>query len=114
MPFGTLEDAVKGRLVTMHIPAEPMGTLLTFWGGVEQRNWAFDFRPQDFASKVNCPVLLQWGISDPRVTEKETHAIYKNLASHDKFLMVYAKSGHQSLCKNEHEKWMSVVGNFLN
>jgi alpha-beta hydrolase superfamily lysophospholipase len=113
MPFGTLQDGVKGRLRMMHIPVEPMSTLLTFWGGVEQRNWGFDFRPQDFASKVNCPVLLQWGINDPRVTKDETHAIYKNLASHNKFLMLYVQSGHQSLCKNENVKWMSTVGDFL-
>jgi esterase/lipase len=90
-----------------------MSTLLTFWGGVEQGNWGFDLRPADFASKVNCPVLLQWGVSDPRVTESETNEIYKKLASHDKFLMKYIQSGHQSLCKNENTKWMSTVGEFL-
>ena len=114
MPFGTLEDAVKGRLRTMHIPEQPMSTLLTFWGGVEQGFWAFDHCPEDFAKKLNCPVLLQWGLNDPRVTQDETNTIFKNLASHDKLLMVYARSGHQSLCKNENEKWMSTVGNFLN
>jgi alpha-beta hydrolase superfamily lysophospholipase len=114
MPFGTLQEAVKGRLHMMHIPVEPMSTLLTFWGGVEQKNWGFDFSPQDFATKVNCPVLLQWGVHDPRVTEQETNMIYKKLASHDKYLMKYMQSGHQSLCKNENEKWMSTVGDFLN
>lgn len=114
MPFGTLQEGVKGKLRMMHIPIEPMSTLLTFWGGVEQRNWGFDFRPQDFASKVNCPVLLQWGLNDPRVTQTETNTIFKHLASHDKLLMVYVKSGHQSLCKNENAKWVSTVGGFLN
>lgn len=113
MPFGTLIEGVKGRLRIMHIPEEPMSTLLTFWGGIEQGNWGFDLRPEDFASKVNCPVLLQWGINDSRVTEKETNAIYKKLASHDKFLMKYTQSGHQSLCKNENAKWVSTVGLFL-
>ncbi|OYU56265.1 MAG: alpha/beta hydrolase [Chitinophagaceae bacterium BSSC1] len=114
MPFGTLVDGVKGRLRMMKVPEQPMSTLLAFWGGVEQGFWAFDHRPQDFASKLNCPVLLQWGLNDPRVTQDETNAIFKNLASHDKLLMVYARSGHQSLLKNEHEKWMSTVGKFLN
>jgi esterase/lipase len=113
MPFGTLVEGVKGRLRMMHIPEQPLSTLLTFWGGVEQGNWGFDLRPEDFASKVNCPVLLQWGINDPRVTEKETNTIYQKLASHDKFLMKYIQSGHQSLCKNENSKWMSTVGEFL-
>ena len=114
MPFGTLLDGVKGRLRMMHVPEQPMSGLLTFWGGVEQGFWAFDHRPQDFASKLNCPVLLQWGLNDPRVTEAETNAIFKNLASHDKQMMVYARSGHKSLLKNEPTKWMSTVAAFLN
>ena len=114
MPFGTLVDGVKGRLRMMRVPEQPMSTLLAFWGGVEQGFWAFDHRPQDFASKLNCPVLLQWGLNDPRVTQTETNTIFKNLASHDKTLMVYARSGHQSLLKNEHDKWMNTVGGFLN
>lgn len=113
MPFGTLLDGVKGRLRMMKVPEQPMSTLLAFWGGVEQGFWAFDHRPQDFATKLNCPVLLQWGLHDPRVTQDETNAIFKNLASHDKLLMVYARSGHQSLLKNEQEKWMNTVGGFL-
>ncbi len=114
MPFGTLSEAVKGRIRMMHFPEQPMSTLLTFWGGIEQGNWGFGLRPQDFATKVNCPVLLQWGINDPRVTEQETNTIYQKLASHNKFLMKYVHSGHQSLCKNENAKWMSTVGEFLN
>jgi len=113
MPFATLLDGVKGRLRMMHVPEQPMSSLLAFWGGVEQGFWAFDHRPVDYASKLNCPVLLQWGINDPRVTQAETNAIFKNLASHDKQMMVYARSGHQSLCKNEQEKWLSTVGAFL-
>ena len=113
MPFGTLIQGVKGRLRMMKIPEQPMSTLLTFWGGVEQGYWGFDLRPEDFASKINCPVLLQWGINDPRVTEEETNTIYKKLASHDKFMMKYMQSGHQSLCKNENAKWLSTVGDFL-
>lgn len=113
MPFGTLMDAVEGRLRTMNLPPQPMSSLLTFWGGAEQGFWAFKQRPQDFASNINCPVLLQWGINDPRVTEAETNAIYKNLASHNKLMMKYVRSGHQSLCKNETTKWLSTVGSFL-
>ncbi len=113
MPFGTLMNAVEGRLRTMNLPTQPLGYLLTFWGGIEQRYWAFDFKPQDFATKLICPVLLQWGVNDPRVTEAETNTIFKNLSSHDKLIMKYVQSGHQSLCKNENAKWLSTVGSFL-
>lgn len=113
MPFGTLQDAVKGRLRMMHLPAQPFATLLTFWGGTQQGFWAFNFSPQEYAKKINCPVLLQWGLHDARVTEQETNSIYANLSSPQKQLVIYKQSGHQSLCKNENEKWIMTVGEFL-
>lgn len=113
MPFGTLQHAVKGRLRVMHLPAQPFATLLTFWGGTQQGFWAYSFSPQEYAKKLNCPVLLQWGKNDPRVSEEETNAIYTNLASKQKQLVVYQNSGHQSLCKSENEKWMKSVSGFL-
>ncbi len=36
MPFGSLTDAVKGKLRIMQLPLQPLTTLLTFWGAVEQ------------------------------------------------------------------------------
>jgi len=113
MPFATLQDAVAGRMRTMGLPQEPLSTLLTFWGGVELGAWAFNYQPQKDAAAINCPVLLQWGVTDPRVTESETHQIFKNLASRDKVLIKYLQSGHQSLCKNEKSKWYMTVGRFL-
>ncbi len=114
MPFGSLTDAVKGKLRTMHLPEQPFSTLLTLWGGAEQGFWAFDMNPEEYAAKLNCPVLLQWGINDQRVTETETNTIYKNLASHDKLMIKYAHSAHESLYKKEPEKWLATVGGFLN
>jgi esterase/lipase len=113
MPFGTLYGAVKGRLRLMHLPTQPFAPLLTFWGGLEQGFWAFNLKPQEYASKVNCPTLLEWGINDVRVTEEETNTIFKNLATHDKTLIKYVRSGHQSLCENEHDKWVACVSEFL-
>ena len=113
MPFGSLLNAGEGRLRTMHLPAEPLATMLTFWGGIEQAYWAFDHKPWDYATKVNCPVLLQWGMNDPRVTEEETNHIFKNLASHQKTLIKYVHCGHESLYKKETVKWNKTVGDFL-
>ena len=113
MPFGSLLDATKGRLRMMHLPQQPLASLLTFWGGAEQGFWAFNFNPWDYATKINCPVLLQWGVNDPRVSEEETNHIFKNLSSHNKMLVKYVNSGHESLCKKETAKWMRTVTDFL-
>lgn len=114
MPFGSLHSAVRGRMKTMGLPAEPLSTLLTFWGGVELGSWAFNHRPDSYAKKVNCPVLLQWGAEDKRVTEDETNTLFSNISSHEKIMIKYLQSGHESLFKKETGKWVSVMSFFLN
>jgi len=47
MPFGSLLQAVKSRVRIMGLPSEPVASLLTFWGGVEQGFWAFDHCPSE-------------------------------------------------------------------
>ena len=114
MPFGSLHLAVQGRMKTMGLPAEPLSTLLTFWGGLELGTWAFNHQPSIYAKKVNCPVLLQWGAGDQRVTEDETNELFKNIGSRDKVMIKYLQSGHESLFKKEKAKWVSVMSFFLN
>lgn len=113
MPFGTLTDAVKGRIKMMGLPEQPFSTLLTFWGGTENGIWAFSLKPIEYAKKITTPTLLQWGKQDNRVTAIETETIFTNLASKEKQLVTYDSSGHQSLLHNEHDKWMQSVSHFL-
>ncbi|MBS1495973.1 MAG: alpha/beta hydrolase [Bacteroidetes bacterium] len=112
MPFGDLLSAAEGRIKMMHLPAEPLSALLTFWGGAEHGFWAFGMKPYEYAKKISCPVLLQWGRHDPRVTETEIQKIYANIPTQKK-LVVYENSGHQSLCINEHLKWVNEITSFL-
>lgn len=112
MPFGSMMDAVEGRVKMMHLPAEPISTLLTFWGGTEHGFWAFGMKPVEYVKKIKCPVLLQWGRNDPRVTEAETQNIYSNIATPKK-LVIYENSGHESLCKKENAKWQNEITAFL-
>ena len=113
MPFGTIEDAVEGRVKMMGLPPQPVSILLTFWGGVEHGFWAFNMKPQEYAKKITCPVLLQWGKNDPRVTKKEEERLFANLAAAHKKFVVYDSSQHESLCKKENEKWMAEINAFL-
>ena len=113
MPFGTIKDAVRGRLKIMGLPAEPIGTLLTFWGGAEHGFWAFGMKPQEFASTIKCPVLLQWGRNDPRVSKREEDILFKNIATANKKFVIYETAVHESLCKKEPAKWEAEVAAFL-
>ncbi len=113
MPFGTIEDAVKGRIKMMGLPPQPIATLLTFWGGAEHGFWAFDMKPEEFARSLSCPVLLQWGKNDPRVSKTEEDILFNNIASTNKKFVQYESCGHESLCKKETEKWDREVDAFL-
>jgi uncharacterized protein len=113
MPFGSLLQAVKGRVKMMGLPQQPISSMLTFWGGVERGFWAFNLEPCEYAKDIHCPVLLQWGAKDPRVTRQETDCIYKNIASESKKLVVYETAAHQSLCDKEPEKWRKEIKLFL-
>ena len=69
-------------------------------------------QPTAYEKKIKCPVLLQWGVNDPRVSREEIEAIYNNIPSAKK-LVLYQSCGHESLCKVETEKWKNEVSNFL-
>ncbi len=112
MPFASLTDAVEGRLKIMNLPPQPLATMLTFWGGTLHGFWAFNLQPQFYAKDIRCPVLLQWGRQDPRVSERETLQIYNNIAGSKK-LVVYEQSAHESLFKKEPLKWLAEVQLFL-
>jgi alpha-beta hydrolase superfamily lysophospholipase len=113
MPFGTLLEAIEGRMKTMGLPPQPLSSLLAFWGGVEQGFWAFNHEPQEYAKSINCPVLLQWGLNDPRVTQKETETIFNNIPIKEKKLVIYNQCAHQNLFKKEPEKWVANISEFL-
>src|ERR1700722_6166139 len=113
MPFGSLLQAVRGRVNLMGLPQEPISSLLTFWGGIEHGFFAFSFKPCEYAKKIQCPVLLQWGAKDPRVTKNEIDCIYKNLETKNKKLVVYPNAKHESLCKNFPDEWKKEIRDFL-
>ena len=113
MPFGTIKDAVVGRVKMMGLPAEPVATLLTFWGGTEHGFWAFGMKPEEYAKSIKCPVLLQWGRNDPRVTKAEEDILFNNLPNTNKKFTIYETAGHESLCKKEPGKWEAEVASFL-
>ena len=112
MPYASLLQATEGKMRMMHVAAEPLAAMVTFWGGTEHAFWAFDVKSYEYAKKINCPVLLQWGKNDQRVSREEIDAIYNNIHS-PKQLVIYDSCGHESLCNKENEKWIKEVKNFL-
>ena len=113
--FGTMTDAVKGLVKnTMHEPAQPISTLLIFWGSVEQGVWMFNMKPTLYVKKINCPALVQWGSDDEHVSKQETEEIYNNLGSLKKKLVIYPNCRHENLLLKQPVLWKSSVTDFLN
>ena len=113
LPYGSLMQAVEARTRMMGLPAQPVASLLTFWGGVENGFNAFGLNPATYAKKIDCPVLLQAGARDNRVSMDEIDEIFANLASTKKQKVVYETAGHQSLYEMETDKWNKTVADFL-
>jgi esterase/lipase len=111
--FATLNDAVKGRMRAVSLPGTPLAELLTFWGGIENGFWGFQHNPADYARSIQMPALVCWGTHDNRVTRQETNSIYRQLGTRQKQLVIFEKSGHQSFCRKEGEKWKLHVSTFL-
>jgi len=112
MPFASLLETAEGKMRMTGLLAKPLGSLLTFWGGLINGFWAFDMKPKEFVKKIKCPVLLQWGEKDKGVTKAEISEMFKNISSSKK-LVVYENSGHENLCENEPDKWEENIDEFL-
>ena len=71
MPFGTLQNAVEGRVKLMGLPAEPLSALLTFGAEGTEQGFGHSVISRKNMQKISCPVLLQWGKLDLRVTQRK-------------------------------------------
>ena len=112
--FGSVPEGVRGRVRMMKkIPVEPFATLMCFWGGLEEGYWSFGIKTWESAQKVSCPVLVERGTVDVRVSEEETQHIYNNLTSPQKKLVEYEGCEHESFLDKLPEKWKGGVSDFL-
>lgn len=112
-PFLSLQTHIKGRARMMGFPQQPYGLLISFWIGVENGFNGFAFNNADYAEKIQCPVLLQYGMKDPFVKKYEIDKIYTGIAAKDKKLVVYTEAAHESLLQKDPVVWRKEVEKFL-
>lgn len=113
MPFASLQDHLRARARVLGFPPEPFAFFVTFWTGAERGYWGYGYRVSKYVSKINCPVLLQWGKLDVYVTEREIQQIFNGITQPGKKLVIYEKSGHVPLVWSENEKWKNETAAFL-
>lgn len=116
MPFESLKTHLQARVRTngfSGFPEKPFAFLVTCWMGLERGFNGFKFKTTEYATKVNCPVLVQWGSSDQIVLKSETDNIFNAIASNDKKLVLYESAGHESFLQNNPLKWRIEIEKFL-
>jgi len=111
-PFGTMYETVCARFRTLGAPVFPMAGLLVFWGGLQNRFWAFGHNPSEYAKKIKCPVLLLYGAKDEKVSKKEIDKIFSNLTGR-KILKTYKYAGHENYLIKYRKEWTEDVSKFL-
>jgi alpha-beta hydrolase superfamily lysophospholipase len=114
MPFDRLQDHIRARARISGFPGEPFGFIVTFWTGLEQGYWGYGHRTSKYVSKINCPVLLQWGNNDEYVLKKEIDKIFSSIKSSEKRLEIYEGASHGPLLAGHEEQWTKTVTDFLN
>lgn len=113
MPFDNLHNHLKARAKDVGFPSQPFAFLVTFWIGAEHGFNAFDHDVVDYAEKIHCPVLLQWGERDRFVNRMAITKIFDHLAATNKRLAIYPEADHESLLRNDPVLWNREVENFL-
>ena len=116
MPFESMQSIIQGKARAQGFQSfviKPFSFFVTFWMGVERSIAALQHKTANYVSKINCPVLLQWGVNDEYVLRNETDKIFKAIASKNKKLVVYENAGHESLLIKEPEKWRTEIEIFF-
>jgi alpha-beta hydrolase superfamily lysophospholipase len=111
-PFGSLYKTTCARFRSMAVPKFPMAGLLVFWGGIQNGFWAFSYKPDEYAKKVNCPALLFYGEKDEKVSRSETDKIYSNITGR-KILKTFPLAAHENYLLKYKDEWTKQVNEFL-
>jgi alpha-beta hydrolase superfamily lysophospholipase len=113
-PFESLKAHLRGRARVLGFPEEPFATLVTFWSGIERDFNGFKHNTCRYAGKINCPVLMQYGVQDKWVLPEETKDIFESIASKNKKLVIYQNADHGAFLQNDPMKWRNEMKIFLN
>lgn len=116
MPFASLQSHLKARARMIGFagfPEKPFSFFVTAWMSIERGFNGYKHKTARYVSKINCPVLLQWGTLDPFVVRSETDQVYNAITSTNKKLVIYDRASHESFVQNDPLKWRIEVERFL-
>lgn len=112
-PFASIQSHLKAKARVLGFPSQPFAVLTTFWIGIERGFNAYSARTDNYAKKIHCPVLVQWGSLDDYVLKWEIDKVFSAIPSTDKKLVIYKNGMHESLLRRDSLLWEKEVGEFL-
>jgi alpha-beta hydrolase superfamily lysophospholipase len=113
MPFESMQSHLKARARILGFPQQPFAFLVTMWIGIERGFNAYKHQSTSYLKKINCPVLMQWGVLDNYVLRPEAERVYDAISSKEKKWVIYENAGHESMLRTDPLKWRIEVGDFL-
>lgn len=111
--YGSFQGTIDKRLDMLNIPHWPISPLFTFWVGTINNFNGFECNPQDYAKKIDVPILLMCGQNDRYISPEETQFIFDQLASENKQLIFLPNSDHESYLNKDKDRWITSVHSFL-
>jgi hypothetical protein len=113
LPFASLQSHLKARARVLGFPQQPFAFLVTGWIGIERGFNGYRHSTVDYAGKINCPVLVQYGGHDTYVLKSEINAIYQAIPGNRKNVVGYEEAGHESLLMSEPDHWKKTMLDFF-
>ncbi len=116
MPFASMRSHLQARSRIVGFPGfpeRPFGFLVSTWIGWQRGFNGPAHKTYNYAEKIHCPVLIQWGDKDPYVLRWETEIIFNSTPSTRKKMVTYSGAGHESLFRFNPELWKKEVTEFI-
>jgi alpha-beta hydrolase superfamily lysophospholipase len=110
--YDRLLSTVECRFSAMGLPSFPLARLLVFWGGEQLGYGGFALNPADYATHLNCPVLMMQGGLDPRVTNAQALNLFNHLAGPKRFEL-FETAGHCDFLNQSPYRWKKSTADFL-
>lgn len=112
-PFASLQSHLKARARVLAFPRRPFIFPTVFWIGAWRGFNGFSVKTYQYAKKITCPVLVQWGSQDSYVLKWEIDSVFNVIPSSNKKLAVYENAFHESLLRRNKSMWRSEINSFL-
>ncbi len=111
--FDRFLTTARHRFDAVGVPSFPAAELLVFWGSVQMGYNGFRHNPIDYATAVECPILVLHGALDPWITTAETNAIVERIRGSKRMVEVPGVGHDMPYVYRAPDLWVQTVKQFL-